>query len=361
MVVIPSCSHTLGDQALEGGDNGPCWQPADQLSEFLRLGEEDFSRLAGGISSGSPLDPVPHKIWKEYEGELFPTLRLICNKSLASGVVPACWKRALVSPLLKKPSLDTECSKNYRPISLLPFPAKIVERRVSVALSKHLEQYQQLEELQIGFRPAHGAETALVTAMDELQSVQTEGKESEGTCGVQTDRYRRKQDQGQDKGQDKGHGQQQGQGITPGKEKDYGAGQGHGQEHGKQRVEGTCHGVAQGSGQGKGERYDQGKDQGYGHGEDQGKDQGYGCGKDLGKDQGKDQGYGQGKAEDKHLGGGLGQEHWQGCGEKLGKGQAEDKGKGQEHGKEDKSLEEGQGQGHEGRCRGKDMGQKQGK
>ncbi|XP_078504219.1 uncharacterized protein LOC144762807 [Lissotriton helveticus] len=177
-----SCSHTLGDQALEGGDTGPCWQPADQLSEFLPFGEEDFSRLARGISSGSPLDPVPHKIWKEYEGELFPTLCLICNQSLASGTVPARWKQALVSPLLKKPSLDPECSKNYRPISLLPFPAKIVERRVSVALSKHLEQYQQLEELQFGFRPAHGTVTALVTAMDELQMRADRGQAAALTC-----------------------------------------------------------------------------------------------------------------------------------------------------------------------------------
>ena len=50
----------------------------------------------------------------------------IINMLLDSGVVPI--KKALVRPLLKKPSLDADCRKDYIPMSNLSFISKQIER-----------------------------------------------------------------------------------------------------------------------------------------------------------------------------------------------------------------------------------------
>jgi len=43
-------------------------------------------------------------------------------------MLPDCLKHATVTPLLKKPNLDTSDLSNFRPISDLPFILKIMEK-----------------------------------------------------------------------------------------------------------------------------------------------------------------------------------------------------------------------------------------
>ena len=56
---------------------------------------------------------------------LLPTITNILNESLLSGTVPSEFKTAVVRPMSKKPSLDPNELKNYRPISNLPFLSKL--------------------------------------------------------------------------------------------------------------------------------------------------------------------------------------------------------------------------------------------
>ena len=49
-----------------------------------------------------------------------PAVTLIVSKSLAEGTVPNNLKDAFVRPLIKKPSLDQDVLKNYRPVSNIP-------------------------------------------------------------------------------------------------------------------------------------------------------------------------------------------------------------------------------------------------
>jgi hypothetical protein len=50
------------------------------------------------------------------------------NDSLSSGFVPVELKQALITPLLKKSTLKLELFSSYRPVSNLPFIAKLLER-----------------------------------------------------------------------------------------------------------------------------------------------------------------------------------------------------------------------------------------
>jgi hypothetical protein len=88
--------------------------------------------------------------------------------SLRSGVVPSVFKTALVTPLLKKPSLDHEVLKNYRPVSNLPFISKILEKVVASRLKNHLKQNDLLEKYQSAYRERHSTETALLRVQNDI-------------------------------------------------------------------------------------------------------------------------------------------------------------------------------------------------
>ena len=75
-------------------------------------------------SKNLSLDPMPTSLFVECLDEL-PAVTHIINSSLVSGVVPPEFKTAIVKPLLKKPSLDYNNLKNYRPVSNLSFLSKI--------------------------------------------------------------------------------------------------------------------------------------------------------------------------------------------------------------------------------------------
>lgn len=59
----------------------------------------------------------------------------LVNLSLSSGVFPAVLKQALVTPLIKKASLDPEVLANYRPVSNLAFISKLIEKVVNARIS----------------------------------------------------------------------------------------------------------------------------------------------------------------------------------------------------------------------------------
>ena len=69
-------------------------------------------------SKSCGLGPIATWLLKDTLNEVAPLIQSIVNASLQSGIVPDSMKRALVTILLKKPSLDQQLFKNYR----LEFP-----------------------------------------------------------------------------------------------------------------------------------------------------------------------------------------------------------------------------------------------
>ena len=92
----------------------------------------------------------------------------IINLSLRSGVVPDSFKLAHVRPLLKKPGLDTEDMKNYRPVSNLSFLSKLVERVVAFRLVEHMAEFDLHDPHQSAYRLHHSCEAALIRVEDEI-------------------------------------------------------------------------------------------------------------------------------------------------------------------------------------------------
>ena len=107
---------------------------------------------------------ISAKLIKISASHIAAPLTWIINLSLRTGVMPATWKHARVSPIYKAGD-KAECG-NYRPISVLCGISKVIERHVHDALYIYLTQHSLLFSAQSGFRHGHSCETALLRMID---------------------------------------------------------------------------------------------------------------------------------------------------------------------------------------------------
>ena len=63
------------------------------------------------------LDPIPSSLLHDLLPVLDPFIADLVNSSLATGVFPSELKCAIIKLLLKKPGLDTDVLKTFRPVS----------------------------------------------------------------------------------------------------------------------------------------------------------------------------------------------------------------------------------------------------
>lgn len=92
----------------------------------------------------------------------------LCNLSIQSAELPSAWKTASVRPLFKGgDQADPNC---YRPISILPCIAKILERLICKQLVRFLNTNNILSDFQSGFRAGHSCETATLKVLNDIIS-----------------------------------------------------------------------------------------------------------------------------------------------------------------------------------------------
>ena len=114
------------------------------------------------------LDLIPTSLMKQCLNDLVPLVTAIINASLSTGTVPKQFKQAVVISLLKKPGLDTNDLKHFRPVSNLPFISKVLEKIVMRPHQKHLSYNSFLEVHQSAYRKDHSTETAVLSVLDCL-------------------------------------------------------------------------------------------------------------------------------------------------------------------------------------------------
>ncbi|XDV26173.1 hypothetical protein PO909_029949 [Leuciscus waleckii] len=167
-----SAPHTQEPRPTPSTANTP-------LSSFSSLTEEEVSTLLlSSHPTTCPLDPIPSHLLQAISPTLLPSLTHIINSSLHTGTFPTAFKQARVTPLLKKPTLNTSLVENYRPISLLPFIAKTLERAVFNQLTSFLSLNNQLDVNQSGFKKGHSTETALLSVTEALRIAKAASKSS---------------------------------------------------------------------------------------------------------------------------------------------------------------------------------------
>ena len=115
-------------------------------------------------------DPIQTELLKKVLLAISHLLTKLVNESLQTGEFLDDLKKALVTPLLKKPSLDL-IPKNYRPISNLPFVGKLMERCVIDQLLEHIHANNLMAPLQLAYRSHHSTETALLKVKTDILKV----------------------------------------------------------------------------------------------------------------------------------------------------------------------------------------------
>ena len=102
------------------------------------------------VNKSSAIDELSTKILKPAFVTLVDQLTFLFNLCLQNSHFPEAWKQTIVTPLPKEGDLS-QCT-NYRPISLLPLPGKILEHIIHNGLETHLEGNNLLNQEQGGFR-----------------------------------------------------------------------------------------------------------------------------------------------------------------------------------------------------------------
>ena len=92
----------------------------------------------------------------------------IYNMSLATGIYPDIWKKAIGIPLKKGTKIDS--SSDTRPIANLSHFAKIFDKLVTSQLIEYLETNNLLSTLQSGFRKLYSTQSALVKITDDIRA-----------------------------------------------------------------------------------------------------------------------------------------------------------------------------------------------
>lgn len=92
---------------------------------------DDMLKTMKIIYAGAPLNPCQHHILHRAASSIATELGSTINCSIETTTFPDDWKHAEINLLLKKLSADPADPKNFRPISLLSFPAKVIERAIN--------------------------------------------------------------------------------------------------------------------------------------------------------------------------------------------------------------------------------------
>ena len=106
-------------------------------------------------------DNIPPKLLKLAGDAIVPSLLSLFRLSIITGRVFTSWKTARLTPVYKKDD-ETDCC-NYRPISLLSVPSKILESVVNDTIVRHVYKANNLvTDKQWAYRAGFSTELLLI-------------------------------------------------------------------------------------------------------------------------------------------------------------------------------------------------------
>jgi len=113
-------------------------------------------------------DTLPTLQLKLVADLISPFLTELFNRSLSTATVPTVIKSALITPLIKKPDLNSTDPRSYRPISNLSMVSKLLQRIVFRQLYSYLSATDVLPRLQSAYHKHHSTETAVLKVLTDI-------------------------------------------------------------------------------------------------------------------------------------------------------------------------------------------------
>ena len=100
------------------------------LGHVCRVTETELLTIMNKTTCSS--DPSPTRLLVSRLHTIVPILQHIINLSLTTGELPRYCQSSIVIHLIKKPSLDREMLKYYRPVSKFSFLSKVIDKVISM-------------------------------------------------------------------------------------------------------------------------------------------------------------------------------------------------------------------------------------
>ena len=134
---------------------------------------EELQKIIENMKNvGHGIDKINAKIFKSSCKTILKQLTHLINLCLAQGKFPNKLKIAVVKPVYK--TGDKSLVTNYRPISILPYISKVLEKVIHIRIMEHISQNNILNQNQFGFRKGHSTYMPLLILQDRV----TKGFES---------------------------------------------------------------------------------------------------------------------------------------------------------------------------------------
>ena len=149
--------------------NDDCLQNTDNQNNlhFKSVDETDVLNHLNNLATDKAcgLDNLPAVFLKSIAEHISKPLTHIYNLSILQNKVPSTWKQSRITPIYKGTG-ERSNMNNYRPISILPILAKIMEKLIFDQLYAYLQSKGLLNKHQSGFRPNHSTMTALLNVTE---------------------------------------------------------------------------------------------------------------------------------------------------------------------------------------------------
>ena len=107
-------------------------------------------------------------------GVISDSLTFLFNESIVQGIVPDDWKKARVTPIYKGKGSKSDHG-NYRPISVIGFVSKILEKCIQTQLLTYLEKHAFITVDQSAYLKNHSTQTVLHKVTNDWLSAIDEG------------------------------------------------------------------------------------------------------------------------------------------------------------------------------------------
>ena len=145
----------------------------------IEISKNGLLKLLKNLKPGKAAGPDRLKplLLRELREEIAPIIKIIFDRSLQTGKLPADWVKANVMPVFKKG--DKSLASNYRPISLTCILCKVLEHILASNIVKHLDGQGLMYDLQNGFREKMSCETQLIMLIEDLARNASVGKQTD--------------------------------------------------------------------------------------------------------------------------------------------------------------------------------------
>ena len=137
--------------------------------EFNFVNASKITKIISNLKNTKALgvDNIATEVWKKGKITLSGPIACLCNVSMATGIVPDLFKKAIVHPVYKGHGKDPRDPASYRPVAILPALSKVLEYVVRDALLSWFKLMNFLPESQYGFRPGRSVAMALTVAQTD--------------------------------------------------------------------------------------------------------------------------------------------------------------------------------------------------